>query len=161
MPRRRPFQQPLEFRILFWIFAPLLTVHTILAVISGYRAIVQVRSVALTAPTRALAAGDSLHARVDSWARTPVTLQLILVQARHAETLATKIVRDHRDAFYNPTILRDSVAVAVTPAQLQGFHPGPAVLRAYAIGRAQWMRVPPPKVQDAHITIAPADPPKS
>jgi hypothetical protein len=39
----------------------------------------------------------------------------------------------------------------LTPALLASFAPGPAELRAVAVGRSQWLRVPPPTV--AAVTV--------
>ena len=39
-------------------------------------------------------------------------------------------------------------------AMLDGFEPGTAMLRATAVGRPQWLRIPPPTVREQPVTIA-------
>ena len=42
----------------------------------------------------------------------------------------------------------------LTPTMLDGFEPGTAMLRATAVGRSQWLRIPPPTVREQPVRIA-------
>ena len=46
-----------------------------------------------------------------------------------------------------------SLSVTLTPAMLSEFDPGPATLRASAVGRPQWLRVPPPSIREQAVSI--------
>ena len=47
-----------------------------------------------------------------------------------------------------------TVVVEIEPQMLAEFDPGPAVLRASAVGRPQWLRVPPPTIREMAVTIS-------
>src|SRR5881394_1425512 len=65
----------------------LLSIHVVLASISGDRALVQIHSVDVHASDRTLQPGTSLTSQVVSYGRTWTTLRLILLQGSRAETL--------------------------------------------------------------------------
>jgi hypothetical protein len=144
----------LSLRILFWIIAPFAAAHIVLATISGYRAIVQVYHVEITVDSAAIRAGTNIGLAVATSGRTPVDAELVLVQPTHAETLTVLLIKDHRNPVYDPRTIHASTRVVLTPEQLAHFQPGPAVLRAIANGRSQWLRVPPPVIEERRVTIA-------
>ena len=61
--------------------------------------------------------------------------------------------RNHEPVF-DPRPQSGSVVLTIDPGMLAEFDPGPAVLRASAVGRPQWLRVPPPTVRELPITIS-------
>ena len=120
---------------------------------SGYRAWVQVKSVALFVSDRDLRPGAVIDVEAVSWARTTVTVRLILEQGWHAETLLVHRIPSNHTASLDPRTQSAHLMVPVEGAMLERFHAGDAVLRAHAIGGPQWLRTPPPKVQQIVVRI--------
>jgi hypothetical protein len=135
------------------IIVPLVIVHVLFALWSGYRAIVQVFGLALRLPTPILHDGSRVAFDVTSSGRALVTVRLELVQGARAETLSVLRVRTSRNASYDPFPKHGSQSVVLTRERLSRFVPGAAVVRATAIGSPQWMRTPPPTVREARVTI--------
>jgi hypothetical protein len=131
----------------------LLAVPVAVGMLSGWRAWVQVRSLELHADAPVLRGGSIVQARVVTSGRTFVDLRLELVQGTHAETLAVRQVPKNRDAATDPRSRRDSLAVVLTPEQLERFRAGPVLVRAVARGRPQWLREPPPTVRERALEI--------
>jgi hypothetical protein len=122
---------------------------------SAYRAWVQVRSLELIVPRREIRSGDTIRVRTVSWARTYVSVRLLLVQDTRAETLAVHQIPKHRNASLDPRWRRDSIIVALTLPELTGYDSGAATVRAIAIGGPQWMRTPPPLVRETAVQLLP------
>lgn len=74
-------------RVLKWIVIAVLGGHVPLAIYSGYRAIVQVYSVRVRAPSEPLQSGSRVGFDVATAGRVPVDVELMLVQGSRAETL--------------------------------------------------------------------------
>jgi hypothetical protein len=148
-------RDPTSFRIVKRVILAALVVHVTLALLSGWRAWVQVRRLELDAPAGALRTGSRVEARVLTSARTSVTVTLALVQGAAAETLGVRVVPANRDPASDPRPRRAALAVTLGDAALARFRPGPATLRAVAVGRSQWLRVPPPTVRETSVEIAP------
>lgn len=144
--------------VLRWIARLVLIPFAIFAGFSGYRAWVQVRSVALRVPDRALRPGDVIDVDAVSWARTAVTVRLVLAQDARAETLAMHRIPSNHVASLDPRPQSAHLMVPIEPALLARFRPGPAILRAHAIGGPQWLRTPPPKVKEVVVRIPPGSP---
>ena len=142
-----------SLRALKWIVLPLVIAHVVLATISGYRAIVQVYRVEITVDAATLRAGTNIAMSVATSGRTPVDVELELIQATHAETLAVLLIRDHRNPSYDPRTIHAATRVVLTREQLARFQPGNALLRATANGRSQWLRVPPPVIEKRAVDI--------
>jgi hypothetical protein len=136
-----------------WLSYVVLVPFAIFAGFSGYRAIVQVRSVALFVPDRELAPGAVVEVDAESWARTTVTVRLILQQGAHAETLLVHRIPSNHVASLDPRLREAHLLVPIERERLARFQPGDAVLRAHAIGGPQWLRTPPPKVQEIAVRI--------
>ena len=139
--------------VLRWLTRMVLVPFAIFGGFSGYRAWVQVRSVALFVPDRDLRPGAVVDVEAVSWARTTVTVRLILEQASHAETLLVHRIPSNRTASLDPRTRSAHLMVPVERTMLARFHPGNAVLRVHAIGGPQWLRTPPPKVQEIAVRI--------
>jgi hypothetical protein len=146
-------ESPRSLRVLFWIVLPFAIVHVILATISGYRAIVQVYHVELTADAPLLRAGSTVAVAAATSGRATVDAELELIQSVHAETLAVLIVPTHTNPSYDPPTIHAARRVTITSEQLARFRPGPALLRVTANGRSQWLRVPPPVIREQAVEI--------
>ena len=89
-----------------------------------------------------------------SWARVESDARIELVQAGRVTMLGEVYLPRNHEPVFDPRPQHGSVVVALTPAMLDGFEPGTAMLRATAVGRPQWLRVPPPTVREQPVTIA-------
>jgi hypothetical protein len=121
---------------------------------SAYRAWVQVRRLDLAVVSTNLRPGVASVVRVLTSGRTPIDVRLELVQGTHSELLADLRVAPSRDAFYDPRTRQGTMAPSFTSEFLAHFQPGPAIVRATALGRPQWMRTPPPVIQEIPVVIA-------
>ena len=154
-----PFaRQPASMIVLRWLTRMVLVPFAIFGGFSGYRAWVQVKSVALFVPDRDLRPGAVLDVEAVSWARTTVTVRVILQQSSHAETLLVHRIPSNHTASLDPRTRSAQLMVPIERETLARFHPGNAVLRAHAIGGPQWLRTPPPKIQQVGVRIPPVAP---
>ena len=127
--------------------------YLIIGVIAGYRAFYQVHSLDLNTSERVLRSGSTITTRVVTYARTPVTVRLELIQGSHSEDLSIQGVPDNEWAFFDPRPQQASQTFVLTPELLAHFQAGPANLRATAIGRPQLSRLPPPLVRELAIEL--------
>jgi hypothetical protein len=139
------------------IVVPLLVVHFTLAAISGYRAIVQVYRVDIDAQSLELQAESPTTVRATTSGRTTVDVGLELVQGNRARTLTVLHIPGHRDGAMDFRPIRASRTVTVPDSVLRRFEAGPALLRATAHGRSQWLRVPPPVIKELSVTLRGSD----
>lgn len=122
---------------------------------SAYRAWVQVRALDLRVLSPDVRPGLPVVVQVVTSGRNPVDVRLELVQGTHVEMLATLRVAASHDGFFDPRTRQGSMMPSFTAEFLAHFEPGPAVLRATAIGRPQWMRTPPPVVKEMAVIVGP------
>lgn len=127
--------------------------YLVIGLIAGYRAYYQVHSLNLNASQQVLRSGSTIVTKVVTYARTPVTVKLELIQGAHSEELATQGVRDNEWAFFDPRPRQAAQTFILTSAILARFQNGPAQLRATATGRMQLSRVPPPLVRELAMEI--------
>jgi hypothetical protein len=146
-------RQPPSMRVLKWIVVPFVCVHVVLASFSGYRAIVQVYSLDLRASGPTLRPGSTVTFDVASSGRVWVHVDVELRQGQRAETLAVHWIPTHTTPSYDPRTIRGHVELTLTPEQLARLEPGPAVVRATAHGRSQWLRTPPPVVRELGVNV--------
>ena len=125
----------------------------LLALFSGYRAWFQVRSVEIETTAASLVPGVMVHARAVTSGRTVVTLSLELVQGDKRVQLALTEVPKNGDAAFDPRSQQADLVRLLTPSDFTGFDSGPALLRATATGRPQWMRTPPPTMQEIPVRL--------
>jgi hypothetical protein len=85
--------------------------------------------------------------------RTTVDVQVQLIQHSHSQTLFTLQLKGNELGFFDPRTKGADKIEIITTAQLSGFQPGAATLRATATGRHQWMRLPPPTVREVIVEI--------
>ena len=147
--RTRP---PAIYRVLRLGTLALVAVWVPLAAWSGYRAIVQIFRLDVDVPER-VAAGTLVRANVVTSGRTHADVSIALVQGAQVRPVASRFIRGNSDGALDPRPRRDSLVVALTTEQLAGWGPGPLVLRATAVGRSQWLRLPPPTVRE--VTVMP------
>jgi hypothetical protein len=145
-----------SMKVLRWIIIPFLCVHLTLAVISGYRAVVQIFRLELRLPTPTITVGSRVGLYVVTSARVEAIAVLELRQGIRAETLGIQCMPRNWDAAYDPRPRHDSLFTIIGSDVLGRFDPGPAALRVTAIGSPQWLRTPPPTVREAPVTIAAA-----
>lgn len=144
-----------------WLTLAVVVPFAIFGGFSGYRAWVQVRSVALRVPDVELRPGGIVEVDAVSWARTHVTVRLVLVQGTHAETLAVHRIASNHVASLDPRTRSAHLLIPLAAERLAHYRPGEAVLRAIAIGGPQWLRTPPPKVDERRVIIPPTAAPTS
>jgi hypothetical protein len=130
-------------------------VHVAIGGWSAYRAWVQVRLLELKVVTTTLRPGALSYVRVVTSGRTFVDVRLDLIQGSHTATLSDLRVAPSHDGFYDPRTRQGMMMPAFTTEFLAQFQPGPAILRATAIGGPQWLRTPPPTIQELPVVIAP------
>ena len=146
-----------ESRAIVWLkrlFTLVIVALLAIGMVSSYRAYVQVRSLDLDAP-RSLSEGAVVKTSVVSSGRTTVDVEVDLVQDAHSEKLLRLRVRGNELGFFDPRTQHGSEAVTLTREILSKFHSGSARLRSIAIGRPQWMRLPPPTVRELEVEMAP------
>jgi hypothetical protein len=152
-PFDRRFGDPPSVAVVRKLVIVLIAVHVPLACWSGYRAIVQVQRLELSAPDRVMRGGSGVSVGIVSSGRATVDVTLEMIQGGRAETLGTRRVQTGGSPAYDPRFRRDSLAVVLTSEQLARFSPGAALLRATARGRSQWMRTPRPEVRELPVEI--------
>ncbi len=131
----------------------LLALYLVSGLESSYRAYYQVHSLDIRSTDQMLRAGSSVETKVVSYGRTPVDVKVELIQGQASETLAVQFVSSNYFAALDPRWRQATQTIVITPGMLARFQAGPAMLRATAIGRHQWMRLPPPVVCEATVEI--------
>lgn len=122
--------------------------------LSSYRAWVQIKQLTLSTSSSTLAPGVVVRSNLVSWARVESDARIELIQGKRVAMLGEVYLARNHEPVFDPRPKRGSVEVTITPALLDGFEPGTATLRASAVGRPQWLRVPPPTVREQPVTIA-------
>ena len=133
--------------------AVVIAVHVPLMLASGYRAYYQVHSLKLALSGDTLRVGTTLSTKVVSYARTPVDVVIEIDQDGHRERVAAQLVPGNFNAAYDPRPRGATQSVVLTDEVLGRFHAGPAIVRATATGRPQWLRLPPPLVRERRVTL--------
>ncbi|HXI22499.1 MAG TPA: hypothetical protein VNG71_01390 [Pyrinomonadaceae bacterium] len=132
---------------------PLLALYLIIGAISAYRAWYQVRRLDLSVPTSALRPGAAVNYSVVSYARTTLDVRVELIQGTHSELIGTLFLRGNEWGFFDPRNKSAAKTTLVPTDILSRFDEGDAIVRATAIGREQWTRLPPPVIREVPITI--------
>lgn len=147
IPERRP--------IVFMkrTFQVIVGLYLLIGLIAAYRMFYQVHSLELRSSERVLRTGSTITTDLVSYARTPISIDLELIQGTHVEVLAWYEVSKNDWAFLDPRWRQASENFVVTPEVLARLQNGPAVLRATAFGRMQLSRVPPPVVREVAVEI--------
>lgn len=135
-------------RVLLLIVA----VHLVIGIVSAYRAYFQIHSLEVTTD-QVLKSGSVIKTNVVTYGRSFADVRLELVQNGKALKLYDLHVPANEFGFYDPRTQSGSFSVLITPQILEQFKVGSAVLRATAVGREQWTRLPPPAVREVNVTI--------
>lgn len=122
--------------------------------LSSYRAWVQIKELTLTTTSPTLAPGVVVQSNLVSWARTESDARIEIVQGKRIAMLGEVYLPRNHEPVFDPRPKSGSVVVKLEPQMLAGFDSGSAVLRASAVGRPQWLRVPPPTIRELPVTIA-------
>lgn len=133
-------------------FVVLIVVFLAIGMVSSHRAYFQVRSLELNAP-HVLTDGSVVQTSVVGSGRTMVDVEVELIQGTHTERLIRLHLPGNDLAFFDPRTQHGSDSITLTSKILSRFQPGAARLRSVAIGRHQWMRLPPPTVRDLEVEI--------
>ena len=128
--------------------------HLLIGIVSSCRAYFQVHSLNITAAADVLQQGSLIETKVITYGRTTVDVRLELIQQGRVVSLHEQRVPGNEFGFYDPRTQSASFSVIITPQSLNRLEAGPAVLRATALGRHQWMRLPPPLVREIPVSIA-------
>ena len=120
--------------------------------VSSYRAYVQVRSLEITSAKK-LTAGSEVNVVVTTSGRTTIDVKVALLQGDYSETLFVMNVRGNELGFFDPRPRHANQTAVLSLDRLERFRSGSAILRAVAIGRPQWMRLPPPTVREFAVEI--------
>jgi hypothetical protein len=147
-----PIRDAKPIAILKKLFAVVIFGLLGIGAVSSYRAYVQVRSLELTADKQ-LTDGSPVNVDVISSGRTPVDVKVELIQGSTVATLLTMRVRGNELGFFDPRSQHASQHGQITSAQLKPFQTGAAIVRATAVGRPQWMRLPPPTVRELVVQL--------
>lgn len=145
--------QPRWMTILKRIFLVVVALHLLLGLVSSYRAWFQIHSVTLNASDKVIREGSIIQTKVVSYGRSFTDVDLELIQGGSVVTLDRQRVPANEFGFYDPRTQSLSFSTALKPEQLHNFHNGPAILRAIAVGREQWTRLPPPVVRELAVVI--------
>ena len=127
-------------------------VHLLIGLISSYRAYYQIHSLDVFS-NQVLEPGSVVHTKVVTYGRSFADVKLELIQGDLAVTLHEQRVTANEFGFYDPRTQQAEFSVNITPQTLERFEPGAALLRATAVGRHQWMRLPPPVVREILVEI--------
>ena len=160
---------PLPFRVMKGVCCVLLGVYLVIGLMAAYRAWYQVHSLDLRltgfghvfvpndprAPVVVnLKAGSIIETTLVSYARTTIDVQVELIQGEHTETLMRQRLRGNEWAFFDPRTRQASQSTVLTDEILGRFERGKALVRATAVGREQWTRLPPPVIQESAVEIS-------
>lgn len=121
---------------------------------SSYRAWVQIKGLTLSTTSATLSPGVVVRSDLESWARTESDARIELVQGKQVTMLGEVYLARNHEPVFDPRPKHGSVVVTLDSTMLASFESGPATLRARAVGRHQWLRVPPPTVREQPVSIA-------
>jgi hypothetical protein len=122
--------------------------------LSSYRAWVQIKELTLTTTNPTLSPGVVVQSQLVSWARTESDARIEIIQGKRVAMLGEVYLPRNHEPVFDPRPKSGSVVVTIEPQMLAEFDPGPALLRASAVGRPQWLRVPPPTIREMAVTIS-------
>ena len=149
-----PFEESRGYRLAKRVVVWFILVQLPIGALSSYRAWVQIKELTLSTTSSTLTSGVVVRSELVSWARTESDARIELVQGDRVAMLGEVYVSRNHEPVFDPRPRRGSVVVALTPEMLAGFDAGAATLRASAVGRPQWLRVPPPTIREQPVTIA-------
>jgi hypothetical protein len=132
-------------------------IHVVFFTWSIYRRIWQVVHIEVGASSIVLTPGVTVSYDVITTGEVHNHIRLELVQGTHAETILEERSRVSSISAYDPRLFRYERTVAITPALLSRFTPGPGTLRLTGFGSQKLLRTPVPRVRELAVQIgAPA-----
>lgn len=131
----------------------LISLYLLIGLVSAYRAFYQVKELTIRSAEPTLRNGSVVETRVISFARTHVDVKIELIQGMNSATLAKQTVPGNEWGFFDPRNREGAQSATITTDTLTRFEPGTARLRATAIGRPQWTRLPPPVVKELMVQL--------
>jgi len=134
------------------LFVAIIAALLAIGMVSAHRAYFQIRNLELNAPDL-LTEGSVVQTSVVSSGRTACDVVVELIQGAHSERLLKLHLNGNELGFFDPRAQEDSSRVTLTRDILSSFQPGTARLRAVAIGRHQWFRLPPPTIRELDVVI--------
>jgi hypothetical protein len=134
------------------VFTIAVSAYLVIGMISAYRAFYQVRSVEIESAD-VLQSGSAISTNIVSYARGPIDVRIELVQDGHSATIAALRVRGNEWALLDPRTQHGSQSIVLADDVLKQFANGKAIVRATAIGRPQWGRLPPPLIRERAVSI--------
>lgn len=143
------------FTVLRRVIIAAAVVHFSLAAVSLYRAETQIYSATLGPVAKVVTPGSTISAQFVTAGRTPVAARIELVQGSHIEVLASMRIPFNEHFFYDFRSKHASLSATVPADVLSRFSPGPALIRAIGEGGSQLLYVPPPKISETAIQLAP------
>jgi hypothetical protein len=149
-----PFEESPGARLAKRVVLATILIQLPIGALSSYRAWVQIKDLTLATTSTVLKPGVVVRSDLVSWARTESDARIELVQGAHVAMLGEVYLPRNHEPVFDPRPQRGSVVVTISSAQLTDFQSGPATLRASALGRPQWLRVPPPTIREQAVTIA-------
>lgn len=141
-------------RVVRWTIMGAAALHFSLALVSGYRAWVQVTSLQIETSDETLGPGSSISVEAITSGRNPVTVSLRAIQGDGFKTLASVTIPENHNRFYDPRSQRQRFVVVMTPELLGMLEEGPVVFQARGLGRSQFLRVPPPTIVQRQALIS-------
>jgi hypothetical protein len=141
-------------RLVRWTIIGAAALHFSLALVSGYRAWVQVTSLRIETSDETLGPGSSISVEAVTSGRNPVTISLNAIQGGTFRTLASVTVPENHNRFYDPRTQRQRFVIVMTPDLLGTLEEGPVLLQARGLGRSQFLRVPPPMIVQREAAIS-------
>ena len=128
------------------------SVYLAIGLIALYRAMTQIRSLEVKSEG-IVRGGSAITSTVVSYARVPIDVRIELVQDAHTELVAVQRVQKNEWAFLDPRTREVTQTAILTDDLLGRFAGGKAIVRATALGRQQFGRVPPPMVREVSVNI--------
>jgi hypothetical protein len=152
LPRR-------ESRVVLWVGRTLIVIVCLQSVFfcwSIYRRIWQVQHIEALANSAVLVPGTTVGYDVLTSGEVHNLISLELIQGDRHEVLVQQRARINLVNTYNPFLVRSTQSVRLPSELLSRYRAGPATLRVTAFGSQKLLRTPPPRVNELHVTLAPA-----
>lgn len=149
---------PRESRVVLYLRRILIAVACLYFVSfcwSIYRRIWQVLRIEARASSLVLTPGSTVGYDVVTSGEVPNQIRLELVQGTQNVVLFEQRAQQHRVRSIDPRIFRHTPTVAITPALLAQFQPGPATLRVTGFGGQKLLRTPPARVRELQLQLKP------
>ena len=122
---------------------------------SIYRRINQILRIDAHATSLVLAPGSTVGYDVVTSGEVQNRIVLELVQGARTEILREERASVNRISGLDPRVFRYTQTVAISPALLARFRPGPATLRVTGFGGQKLLHTPAPRVRELQVRLQP------